>query len=193
MYGSAGQTDERGFMQIFPNTIAAAATGAVRPEDSGTPSGTGSSSSSSNTATVSANDFLQLLVSELKNQDPTANTDPNEYINQLVQVNSLEQLISINQDLAPLASADSAGSGTPSGGVAVPAQAASANTSPTASATGNLSAPNSGNSASRIASSLETAAKTLAPGSSASPFDSVLSSMRARAQQARTSTSTPVR
>ena len=35
----------------------------------------------------------------MKNQDPTANTDPNEYINQLVQVNSLEQLISINQTL----------------------------------------------------------------------------------------------
>lgn len=52
-----------------------------------------------NSATVSANDFLTLLVTEMKNQDPTANTDPNEYINQLVQVNSLEQLISINQTL----------------------------------------------------------------------------------------------
>jgi flagellar basal-body rod modification protein FlgD len=35
----------------------------------------------------------------MKNQDPTANTDPNEYINQLVNVNSLEQLISINSTL----------------------------------------------------------------------------------------------
>jgi flagellar basal-body rod modification protein FlgD len=51
-------------------------------------------------STVSANDFLTLLVTEMKNQDPTANTDPNEYINQLVQVNSLEQLISINQNLS---------------------------------------------------------------------------------------------
>jgi len=38
-------------------------------------------------------------VTEMQNQDPTANTDPNEYINQLVQVNSLEQLIDINQNL----------------------------------------------------------------------------------------------
>lgn len=50
-------------------------------------------------ASISANDFLTLLVTEMKNQDPTADTDPNEYINQLVQVNSLEQLISINQTL----------------------------------------------------------------------------------------------
>src|SRR5581483_8607650 len=35
-----------------------------------------------------------------KNQDPTAQTDPNEYINQLVQVNSLEQLIQMNQSLS---------------------------------------------------------------------------------------------
>ena len=58
-----------------------------------------SSSSSSSTATISANDFLTLLVTEMQNQDPTADTDPNEYINQLVNVNSLEQLISINQTL----------------------------------------------------------------------------------------------
>jgi flagellar basal-body rod modification protein FlgD len=64
------------------------------------------SSSSGDSASISANDFLTLLVTEMQNQDPTADTDPNEYINQLVQVNSLEQLISINQTLT----ADSAGS-----------------------------------------------------------------------------------
>jgi flagellar basal-body rod modification protein FlgD len=53
-------------------------------------------SSSQNNATITANDFLTLLVTELKNQDPTANTDPNAYVNQLVQVNSLQQLIQID-------------------------------------------------------------------------------------------------
>jgi flagellar basal-body rod modification protein FlgD len=64
-------------------------------------SGTDSSSTSdpSSDSTISANDFLTLLVTEMQNQDPTADTDPNEYINQLVQVNSLEQLININQTL----------------------------------------------------------------------------------------------
>jgi flagellar basal-body rod modification protein FlgD len=59
----------------------------------------GSGSSSTTSSTISANDFLTLLVTEMKNQDPTANNDPNQYINQLVNVNSLEQLIDINQNL----------------------------------------------------------------------------------------------
>ena len=49
---------------------------------------------------ITSNDFLSLLVSELKNQDPTQPTDPNAYITQMVGVNSLQQLISINQELA---------------------------------------------------------------------------------------------
>jgi flagellar basal-body rod modification protein FlgD len=69
------------------------------------------SSSASDSATITANDFLTLLVTEMKNQDPTANTDPNEYINQLVQVNSLQQLISINQTLTSDAPS------TPKGGI----------------------------------------------------------------------------
>jgi len=76
----------------------------------------GASSSTTSSATISANDFLSLLVTELQNQDPTASTDPNEYINQLVQVNSLEQLIAINQDLTP--ASGGSGSGTsPSPGI----------------------------------------------------------------------------
>ena len=66
------------------------------PEATGTD---GTSTTSTSSAAISANDFLTLLVTEMQNQDPTANTDPNEYINQLVQVNSLEQLIGINQTL----------------------------------------------------------------------------------------------
>ena len=58
-----------------------------------------SGSSSSDAASITSNDFLTLLVTEMKNQDPTANMDPNEYINQLVNVNSLQQLMSINQNL----------------------------------------------------------------------------------------------
>ena len=49
--------------------------------------------------TITSNDFLTLLVTEMKNQDPTQPTDPNAYIQQLVGVNSLQQLIGINQEL----------------------------------------------------------------------------------------------
>ena len=76
----------------------------------GASSDSSTSTSSPSTASITANDFLQLLVTEMKNQDPTATTDPNEYINQLVQVNSLEQLIQINQDLSGLGSGSSGAS-----------------------------------------------------------------------------------
>ena len=61
-----------------------------------------SSSAASSSSDITANDFLTLLVSELKNQDPTQPTDPNAYISQLVGVNSLQQLISINQGLTSI-------------------------------------------------------------------------------------------
>ena len=76
-------------MQI-PGAIPMAATTSSNSTDG--------SSNDQNSATITANDFLTLLVTELKNQDPTANTDPNAYVNQLVQVNSLQQLIQINQN-----------------------------------------------------------------------------------------------
>ena len=99
---------------------------ATSTTDTGNTSGTDASSDSgSNSATISANDFLTLLVTEMQNQDPTADTDPNEYINQLVQVNSLEQLIDINQTLSGNVTGASAQSGS----------------SPSAQATGTTSSP----------------------------------------------------
>ncbi len=92
-----------------------------------------SSSSSTDSSTISANDFLTLLVTEMQNQDPTADTDPNEYINQLVQVNSLEQLIDINQNLQTvLGTASSQPSSNSS--TATPASAATAGSATRAAA-----------------------------------------------------------
>ena len=139
---------------------------AANPMASSTGSTTGSSSSSSNLATISANEFLTLLVTEMQNQDPTADTDPNEYINQLVQVNSLEQLIDINQTLSTdLGSTSSSGSGSLGSGQVTPA--ASSLTSKTASGAAAQSP-----AASQI-SSLLSALQSGAPGaaiSSASPL-----------------------
>jgi flagellar basal-body rod modification protein FlgD len=59
-----------------------------------------SGSSTTDNSTITSNDFLTLLVTELKNQDPTQPTDPNAYIQQLVGVNSLQQLIQINKGLS---------------------------------------------------------------------------------------------
>ena len=85
-----------------------------------------SSSASESDATISANDFLTLLVTEMQNQDPTADVDPNEYIDQLVQINSLEQLISINQNLATVLGAATSPAGT--GGATPGSEVATAKT-----------------------------------------------------------------
>jgi flagellar basal-body rod modification protein FlgD len=87
----------------------------------------------------------------MQNQDPTADTDPNEYINQLVNVNSLEQLISINQTLTTdLGSSTAAASGsTPS------AQASNARAPSQSSSAG---------TATSLPGALNTAATQLAPG-----------------------------
>ncbi len=58
---------------------------------------TTTSTASSNSSTINASDFMTLLVTEMKNQDPTQPTDPTQYVQQLVGVNSLEQLIDINK------------------------------------------------------------------------------------------------
>jgi flagellar basal-body rod modification protein FlgD len=110
-------------LQTTPSAMTASATGkgsagagkgpaASRAADSSSGS---SDSSPTSTATITANDFLQLLVTELQNQDPTADTDPNEYVDQLVQVNSLQQLIQIDQNTEG-SSSSSSGSGSSGSG-----------------------------------------------------------------------------
>src|ERR1700735_3498215 len=49
--------------------------------------------------TLSANDFLQILVAEFQNQDPTSPTDPTEYSSQMVEFSNLGHLQDINQTL----------------------------------------------------------------------------------------------
>ena len=109
----------------------------TKAADNSSSSTSSSSSSSDAGATISANDFLTLLVTEMQNQDPTANTDPNEYINQLVNVNSLEQLININQTLSTAftgaSPSSAAGSSPATTSSAVPSQTHAAN--PSASST----------------------------------------------------------
>ena len=46
--------------------------------------------------------FLKLLVAQLKNQDPLAPQDGAQFVAQLAQFSSLDQLISINQQLGDL-------------------------------------------------------------------------------------------
>jgi flagellar basal-body rod modification protein FlgD len=51
---------------------------------------------------LTGNDFLTLLTAQLKSQDPLQPQDPTAFVGQLVQFNSLQQLIDINQTLTQL-------------------------------------------------------------------------------------------
>jgi flagellar basal-body rod modification protein FlgD len=126
-------------------------------------SGTSSTDSAGgDSATISANDFLTLLVTEMQNQDPTAQTDPNEYINQLVQVNSLEQLIDINQNLTTAIG----GSGSTSSGSTSSTSTSVTGASPAAvTATGTSAMAHK---AGALAATHPTTAGPAAPGSAAS-------------------------
>ncbi|HLH33876.1 MAG TPA: flagellar hook capping FlgD N-terminal domain-containing protein [Alloacidobacterium sp.] len=98
-------------MQSIDHPVLSPATAFGRAPEVNDTAGTPGSNASGG-ANITANDFLELLVAEMKNQDPTANTDPNAYIDQLVQVNSLQQLIQINQDLGGTGSASNPSSGS---------------------------------------------------------------------------------
>lgn len=169
------------------------------------PTGSSASSSASgtSTATITANDFLQLLVTELQNQDPTANTDPNQYVDQLVQVNSLQQQIQMNQTLDGGPTITGAGNGvlqelmqmnqTLNGDVAAQSSSADeASVPPHAKAhAGNLSSalnPTQYNSAEAVATALtsgpnNTAATAANPGSQNGAFEQFAAQLKAEAQR----------
>lgn len=73
---------------------------------------TGSSGSTTDTAAtkktgsngdVTKDAFLQLLVAQIKNQDPLNPTDGVQFLSQLAQFSELEQLIGMRSDLQQLA------------------------------------------------------------------------------------------
>jgi flagellar basal-body rod modification protein FlgD len=69
-----------------------------------TASGTSPSSSTptANPSDVTKNMFLQLLVAQLKNQDPLNPTDPSTFMSQLAQFQQLEQSMNTGQDITAI-------------------------------------------------------------------------------------------
>jgi len=103
-------------MQAQAATNAASATGS-----------SGSSTTGSSTSDLQTM-FLNLLVTELQNQDPTQPVDPTQMVGQMISLNQLDQLISINQTLSSLGSSSATPAKTAQAasnpGVPVAAQAA---------------------------------------------------------------------
>jgi len=69
-----------------------------------TPAATASSTTNSaaQAATINYNQFLQLLIAELKNQDPTNPLDPTQQVSQLASFSAVEQQVRTNATLNTL-------------------------------------------------------------------------------------------
>jgi flagellar basal-body rod modification protein FlgD len=74
---------------------------------SSTQADTSTSSTTSTTTSASGDEqmFLQLLVAQLKNQDPMNPADGTQFVAQLAQFSSLEQLISLNTTVGNIGTA----------------------------------------------------------------------------------------
>lgn len=69
-------------------------------------SSTGTTSATSSNS-VDYNTFLQLLVAEMKNQDPTNPMDTSQYMSQFAQLSTVEQAMQTNSKLDALLSSQS--------------------------------------------------------------------------------------
>ena len=85
---------------IFNTLTPAVSHGLAKPASAKAGSATATSgSASSDGASGLGSTFLSLLAQELQNQDPTAPVDPTAMVGQMISLNQLEQLITINQTL----------------------------------------------------------------------------------------------
>ena len=95
----------------------------------GSTSNTGSTSSATGTSASSLQTmFLNLLVTELQNQDPTQPVDPTEMVGQMISLNQLDQLISINQALSSITGTSTSTGSTPTQASTAPSTSSTAST-----------------------------------------------------------------
>ena len=96
---------------INSQATAAKASAATTSSTSGTTASTTATAISS--VTGNFNTFLNILTTQLKNQDPTSATDPNQFTQELVQFSGVEQQINTNSKLDQLISVNSPNGVTP--------------------------------------------------------------------------------
>ncbi|PPC78468.1 flagellar biosynthesis protein FlgD [Pokkaliibacter plantistimulans] len=60
------------------------------------------STSSSSDTSLDSDMFMQLMIAQLKNQDPTSPTDTSEYMSQLASLSTVEQLTNLNDSVSEL-------------------------------------------------------------------------------------------
>jgi flagellar basal-body rod modification protein FlgD len=100
----------QGFSPAMPAAVQQANTSSASTSSTAGSTSSSTSSSSSSLQTT----FLNLLITELQNQDPTSPVDPTAMVGQMISLNQLDQLISINQSLQNLSPSGSSSTGTQS-------------------------------------------------------------------------------
>jgi flagellar basal-body rod modification protein FlgD len=73
---------------------------------------TNSSSSNTGLSTLTSSDFMQLMITQLSNQDPLNPTDSNEMLGQISQISTLQSNTQMTQSLASLTLQQSIGAGS---------------------------------------------------------------------------------
>lgn len=95
-------------MQFAP--IISDAWRAIKAATSGGPSGSSGTSGGGNQLTPDS--FIQLLSAQLQAQTPDSAVDPNQMMTELVQFNTLQQVMQMNQELGAFLAAASGAKGT---------------------------------------------------------------------------------
>lgn len=91
------------------------------PSPSGPTGGTSTSAQNGPSNTLGPNSFITLLTAQLQAQDPLSPMDPDQMVNELTSINTLQQLVQIRSDMDTLVSAaqngqNGGGAGSGSGG-----------------------------------------------------------------------------
>ena len=76
----------------------------ISQNDAATGSSTSGSTATPGTSQVTKNMFLQLLVAQIKNQDPMSPSDGVQFLTQLAQFQQLEQSMNTGQDITAIRS-----------------------------------------------------------------------------------------
>ena len=74
----------------------------ISQNDAASGSSNSNSTATPGTSQVTKNMFLQLLVAQIKNQDPMSPTDGVQFLTQLAQFQQLEQSMNSGQDLTAI-------------------------------------------------------------------------------------------
>jgi flagellar basal-body rod modification protein FlgD len=102
----------------------------------GSPTTTNTTTPSSASAAPSESVFLNLLVSQIQNQDPLNPTDSTQFVSQLAQFSELEQVMGIRSDTDQMAATAAA-----SASASTAAASSTTATNPTGSSSSNSPAP----------------------------------------------------